>query len=92
MSSKILFDRFRLLSKLGEGSFGKIYKGIDTISNKLVAIKVETVKGHQLKIEAKKLGANGTPTFFIMGPDGQQQKLVGAQPYSVFKQVLDSII
>lgn len=42
--------------------------------------------------EAKKLGASGTPTFFIVGPDGQQQKLVGAQPYSVFKQVLDSMI
>ena len=42
--------------------------------------------------EAKKLGASGTPTFFIIGPDGQQQKLVGAQPYSVFKQVLDSMI
>jgi protein-disulfide isomerase len=42
--------------------------------------------------EAKKLGATGTPTFFIIGPDGQQQKLVGAQPYSVFKQVLDSMI
>lgn len=42
--------------------------------------------------EAKKLGASGTPTFFIIGSDGQQQKLVGAQPYSVFKQVLDSMI
>ncbi len=42
--------------------------------------------------EAKKLGASGTPTFFIVGSDGQQQKLVGAQPYSVFKQVLDSMI
>ena len=42
--------------------------------------------------EAKKLGADGTPTFFIVGPNGQQQKLVGAQPYSVFKQVLDSMI
>lgn len=42
--------------------------------------------------EAKKLGANGTPTFFIIGPNGQQQKIVGAQPYSVFKQVLDSMI
>lgn len=42
--------------------------------------------------EAKKLGTSGTPTFFIVGPDGQQQKLVGAQPYSVFKQVLGSMI
>ena len=27
--------------------------------------------------EAKKAGANGTPTFVIVGPDDQQQKLVG---------------
>jgi protein-disulfide isomerase len=41
--------------------------------------------------EAKKSGVTGTPTFFIVGPDGQQ-KLVGAQPYSTFQQVLDSMI
>ena len=42
--------------------------------------------------EAKKFGVSGTPTFFIVGPNGQQEKLVGAQPYSVFTQVLDSMI
>ncbi len=42
--------------------------------------------------EAKKFGISGTPTFFIIGPNGQQEKLVGAQPYSVFSQVLDSMI
>jgi len=42
--------------------------------------------------QAKDHGARGTPTFFIVGPDGQQQKLVGAQPYSVFKQLMDSMI
>ncbi|GKS66636.1 hypothetical protein YTPLAS73_01830 [Nitrosarchaeum sp.] len=42
--------------------------------------------------EAKKLGVSGTPTFFIVGPNGQQEKLVGAQPYSVFMQVLDPMI
>lgn len=42
--------------------------------------------------EAKKLGVTGTPTFFIISPDGQQHKLVGAQPYSVFHQLLDSVI
>jgi len=40
--------------------------------------------------EAKKQGASGTPTFVIVS-NGQEQKLVGAQPFSVFKSVLDSI-
>ena len=41
--------------------------------------------------EAKKQGATGTPTFIIVNSNGQQQKLVGAQPYSVFQKVLDSM-
>jgi len=41
--------------------------------------------------EAKKQGANGTPTFIIVNSEGQQ-KIGGAQPYSVFQKVLDSMI
>ena len=42
--------------------------------------------------EAKKQGASGTPTFVIVNSNGQQQKLAGAQPFSVFKKVFDSMI
>lgn len=42
--------------------------------------------------QAKGQGATGTPTFVIVGPDAQQEKIVGAQPYSVFKQIFDSMI
>ena len=42
--------------------------------------------------EAKKQGASATPTFIIVNSNGQQQKLVGAQPYIVFKDVIDSMI
>lgn len=41
--------------------------------------------------QARDHGVRGTPGFFIVGPDGQQQ-LGGAQPFSVFKQVLDAMI
>jgi len=41
--------------------------------------------------QAREHGVRGTPGFFIVGPDGQQQ-LSGAQPFSVFKQVMDSMI
>jgi len=51
------------------------------------------VKRVQFNInEAKKQGATGTPTFIIVNSEGEQQKLVGAQPYSVFQKVLDSMI
>jgi protein-disulfide isomerase len=41
--------------------------------------------------QARDHGVRGTPGFFIVGPDGEQQ-LRGAQPFSVFKQVLDAMI
>lgn len=41
--------------------------------------------------QAKDNGVRGTPGFFIVGPDGQQQ-IGGAQPFTVFKQILDPMI
>ncbi len=41
--------------------------------------------------QARDHGVKGTPGFFIVGPDGQQ-KISGAQPFSVFKQIMDSMI
>ena len=42
--------------------------------------------------QARENGVRGTPWFFIVGPGGQQQEINGAQSYSVFKQVIDSMI
>jgi protein-disulfide isomerase len=41
--------------------------------------------------QARDNGVRGTPGFFIVGPNGQQQ-IGGAQPFSVFKQILDPMI
>ncbi len=41
--------------------------------------------------QARDHGVRGTPGFFIVGPNGQEQ-LGGAQPFSVFKQVLDKMV
>ena len=41
--------------------------------------------------QARDHGVRGTPGFFIIGPDGQQF-VSGAQPFSVFKQILDPMI
>ena len=40
----------------------------------------------------KEFGANSTPTFVIVGPTGEAQKIVGAHPYSTFVSVLDQML
>tara|TARA_B100000029_G_scaffold121094_1_gene114499 strand:+ start:6547 stop:7215 length:669 start_codon:yes stop_codon:yes gene_type:complete len=42
--------------------------------------------------KAKSGGANSTPTFVIVNSNGDQQRIVGAQPYSVFEKVLNSML
>ena len=42
--------------------------------------------------QARDNGVRGTPGFFIVSPDYDQQQIGGAQPFSVFKRILDSMI
>ena len=41
--------------------------------------------------EATRQGVTGTPTFVIVGPDGSEQRIVGAQPYHVFRDAIESV-
>jgi protein-disulfide isomerase len=41
--------------------------------------------------ESTKNGITGTPTFFIVGPQGQQEVIMGPQPFSVFEKIIDSM-
>ncbi len=41
--------------------------------------------------QAKKHGISGTPGFIIVGPNSQEQ-ISGAQPFQVFKQIVDDMI
>ncbi len=41
--------------------------------------------------DARSLGASGTPTFFMVGQNGQIVIIEGPQPYSVFQQAADSV-
>ena len=43
-SSSSYMHRYKKLTKLSEGSFGKVYMGLDTMTNQPVAIKVENSK------------------------------------------------
>ena len=42
--------------------------------------------------ESRSFGVSGTPTFLIVSETGAEQRLVGAQPFSVFKTIIDLMI
>jgi protein-disulfide isomerase len=42
--------------------------------------------------QARDNGVRGTPGFFIVGSNYDQQQIGGAQPFSVFQRILDSVI
>ncbi len=39
--------------------------------------------------DAKNLEITGTPTFFVIGPDGKTTRISGAQPYEVFENIFE---
>lgn len=41
---------------------------------------------------ASKSGARSTPSFIVIGPNGQTTPISGAQPYSVFQKTIDEML
>ena len=49
----------------------------------------------QVKLNAEKsktMGANSTPSFLIVNTSGEQKSIRGAQPYTVFEEVIESLL
>ena len=80
-------QHYRLVKKIDSGSFGEIYKGLNTKNNTEVAVKLETVstKYPQLLIEAKillyllndnTLPDKGIPNVYYSATEGEYNLLV----------------
>lgn len=52
-ASATSIDRYRKLTKLGEGTYGEVYKALDTVTNETVAIK-------RIRLEHEEEGVPGT--------------------------------
>jgi serine/threonine protein kinase len=80
--NNIIGNRFKIGRRIGEGSFGIIYDGVDTTTNKHVAIKYESKKSEapQLRDEYRtyKLlqGFTGIPNAYYFGPESMYNILV----------------
>ena len=43
LTGKILWNKYKITKKIGQGSFGRIYEGINLITKELYAIKIEEI-------------------------------------------------
>jgi len=64
---------------------------VEEFSQCLDSKKYES-RNQQLTKFSKDLGLTGTPTMFIGNSEMGYTKITGAQPYSVFKQVIETYL
>ena len=71
--NKIFFSQYKHLCLIGEGSFGKCFKGINIKNNEEICFKIEKKSSQKkfLKIESHALeslkGGKGIPDFYLFG-------------------------
>ena len=71
--NKVFFSQYKALSLIGEGSFGKCFKGINIKNNEEICFKIEKKSSQKtfLKIESQALetlkGGKGIPDFYVFG-------------------------
>ena len=70
---KVFFGQYKALCLIGEGSFGKCFKGINIKNNEEICFKIEKKSTQKtfLKIESQALealkGGKGIPDFYLFG-------------------------
>lgn len=71
--NKLFFTQYKALGLIGEGSFGKCFKGINIKNNEEICFKIEKKSSQKtfLKIESQALenlkGGKGIPDFYLFG-------------------------
>ena len=71
--NKIFFSQYKALCLIGEGSFGKCFKGINIKNNEEICFKIEKKSSQKtfLKRESHALeslkGGKGIPDFYLFG-------------------------
>lgn len=93
---KLFFNKYKLIKKLGQGSFGSIYEGQSIYSNKLYAVKIEDMKRDQYILEEESallsyLNFNRVPKLKSFGYSGSFiiliMELLGSSLDKIFKEL-----
>ena len=71
--NKVFFGQYKALYLIGEGSFGKCFKGVNIKNNEEICLKIEKKSSQKtfLKIESQALetlkGGKGIADFYLFG-------------------------
>lgn len=85
LSGRILAKRFRLVDKIGAGSFGVVYSGVDIPTGTDVAVKLELasteyhLSGYEAKVLRQLRGGEGIPQVYWHGSDDDYNIMVMEQ-------------
>jgi protein-disulfide isomerase len=89
---RVLFENYNALSQTSLKRYA-LDLGLDMNSfNQCLDSKKYQSEVDNDVSDGKGLGVSGTPTFFVGNNETGYEKLVGAQPFSEFKKVIDSKI
>ena len=78
----IIQNKYKLIEKIGQGSFGSIYKGENIRTNELVAIKIEPIKNNTKLLKNESIiyqyliNSEGLPNVKWFGKDDNNYYMV----------------
>ena len=78
----VVGSKYRFMKKIGRGSFGEIYRGIDTTSGQEVAMKCEPIHARNQQLLGERTlyklleGGKGFPTILWYGNDLENNIMV----------------
>jgi len=93
--ARAVYDALMAVDTFETGTIASVYKEVDGLD----AVALETCldtgsKRMPIDDDAKAgvdAGVRGTPSFFIIGPNGASKTVTGAFPYETFKEAIEAV-
>ena len=93
--ARALYDALIAVDSFSTGTIASTYKEVDGFDVAVLETCLDTgSKRMPIDNDAKAgvdAGVRGTPSFFIIGPNGASKTVTGAFPYETFKEAIEAV-